>query len=231
MKPMKYLYDEFNVGAHFTDIGEVRKYDRMMGKFRNIPGEIEDINRAIVRPSSTILEIGTGTGELAVGLAKYCRNVIAVDVSPVMLAFAKKKACSRDIKNIEFHKGGFLTYNHKGPAVDGVVSQIALHHIPDFWKLIALKRIAGMLKPKGKFYLRDVVFPSDVRNYDSYFASVVRDFGKMAGKRLEKNMARHIMKEYSTLDWMMEQMLEKSGFRIDRKKRSGFLMCFVCSRK
>jgi putative AdoMet-dependent methyltransferase len=231
MKPMKYVYNEFNVGAHFTDLKEVQKYDKMMGKFRNISKEIEDIRNAIVKPSSTILEIGTGTGALAVGLAKYCKKVIAIDVSPVMLEFAENKAESRGIKNIEFHKGGFLTYDHKGKVVDGIVSQIALHHIPDCWKFIALKRLAKILKSKGKLYLRDVVFPSNINDDDSYFASVVKDFGQMAGKKLEGNMARHITREYSTVDWIMEGILKRAGFRINRKKRAGFLVCYVCTKK
>ncbi len=231
MRPMKYLYNEFDVGAHFTDAREVAKYDRMMAKFRDIPEEIEHIRNAIVKPPYTILEIGTGTGELAIGLAKYCRKVIAVDVSSVMLEFAGKKAESCGIRNIEFRKGGFLSYDHKGKKVDGVVSQIALHHIPDFWKLIALRRIAGLLKPGGRFYLRDVVFESNVRDYNVYFASIVRNFRRMAGRRMEKSMIRHITREYSTVDWIMEEMLKKSSFRIDTKKRTGFLMCYVCSRR
>jgi ubiquinone/menaquinone biosynthesis C-methylase UbiE len=231
MKKKKYLYDEYDVGDHFIDLAQVRKYDRTMGRFRNIPGEIREIRNAIVRPSSTILEVGTGTGELAVGLARYCRKVIAIDVSPVMLDFAAKKAESRGVRNIEFRKGGFLTYDHRGKAVDGIVSQIAMHHIPDFWKMVALKRMAGMLKPGGRLYLRDVVFRSDVKDYDSYFALLVRDFRRRAGGRMAKKMARHIVKEYSTLDWMMEEMLVKAGFRIERKRRSGFLVSYVCLKR
>lgn len=50
----------------------------------------------------------------------------------------------------EFLPGGFLTYQHQGPPLDAVVTQIALHHLPDFWKQIALLRIFDMLKEGGK---------------------------------------------------------------------------------
>ena len=32
------------------------------------------------------------------------------------------------------------------------------HHLPDFWKAVALTRIAGMLRPGGIFRLSDVVY-------------------------------------------------------------------------
>ena len=53
--------------------------------------------------------------------------------------------------------------------MDAVITQLALHHLPDFWKLVALKRISQMLKDGGKLYLRDVVFPSNVEDYDVFF--------------------------------------------------------------
>jgi putative AdoMet-dependent methyltransferase len=40
---------------------------------------------------------------------------------------------------------GFLNYEHNGPPLDMIVSNLALHHLPDFWKMIALKRIHEML--------------------------------------------------------------------------------------
>jgi len=86
-----------------------------------------------------------------------------------MLNFTRRKAELRGIKNIEFHQAGFLTYDHHGEPLDAVVSQLALHHLPDFWKMIALKRIFAMLKEGGKFYLRDVVYSFPVDNYMDFF--------------------------------------------------------------
>jgi len=91
--------------------------------------------------NQTVLEIGTGTGELTIEIARYCTKVFAADVSPTMLQFARQKARDRDVNNVEFHDGGFLTYMHAGEPLDIIISQLALHHLPGFWKLIALKRI------------------------------------------------------------------------------------------
>ncbi|RJQ31585.1 MAG: class I SAM-dependent methyltransferase [Peptococcaceae bacterium] len=119
--------------------------------------------------NQTIIEFGTGTGDFALEAAQCCARVFAIDISPAMLNFTRRKAELRGIKNIEFHQAGFLTYDHHGEPLDAVVSQLALHHLPDFWKMIALKRIFAMLKEGGKFYLRDVVYSFPVDNYMDFF--------------------------------------------------------------
>jgi SAM-dependent methyltransferase len=53
---------------------------------------------------------------------------------------------------------GFLTYLHHGDPADVVYSRYALHHLPDFWKAVALDRIHAILRPGGIFRLWDVVF-------------------------------------------------------------------------
>jgi len=68
--------------------------------------------------------------------------VYASDISPAMLAFARGKAAERGVSNVSFEPGGFLSGFTPPQQVGGVVSQLALHHLPDFWKQVALKRIA-----------------------------------------------------------------------------------------
>lgn len=58
--------------------------------------------------------------------------VYAVDISPVMLGFASKKAGSQGMNNIKYCHAGFLTCEHSGEPVDVIISQLALHHLPDF---------------------------------------------------------------------------------------------------
>jgi putative AdoMet-dependent methyltransferase len=53
------------------------------------------------------------------------------------------------VANIEFVHAGFLTYAHRDEAADAVVSRMALHHLPDFWKVVALDRVRALLKKGG----------------------------------------------------------------------------------
>jgi len=127
--------------------------------------EATDIIEAIcLGEKQSLLEIGTGTGNFAIEAAKHCNKVYAIDVSSAMIAYAKQKAQTAGISNISFFQAGFLSYEHNGFPLDIIVSNLALHHLPDFWKMIALKRIYKLLKNGGIFYLGDVVFHSQLKN-------------------------------------------------------------------
>jgi SAM-dependent methyltransferase len=51
-----------------------------------------------------------------------------------------------------------LTYEHAGPRADFVYSRYALHHLPDFWKSVALERLHRVLAPGGVLRLWDIVY-------------------------------------------------------------------------
>ncbi len=156
----KWFYDEtVQVGTNYQDISNVQAYDMNMAKFRDVKKGATDIIEAIrLGGKHSLLEIGTGTGNFAIEAAKHCNKVYAIDVSSAMIAYAKQKAQTIGISNISFFQAGFLSYEHNGSPLDMIVSNLALHHLPDFWKMIALKRIYKLLKNGGTFYLGDVVF-------------------------------------------------------------------------
>lgn len=86
----------------------------------------------MVQADSVVLDIGCGGGALALALAKQCRHVTAIDLSPKMIALAKERAAAEGISNVEFrvvdwHRfdleaagfaGAFdLVYAHMSPAI------------------------------------------------------------------------------------------------------------------
>jgi putative AdoMet-dependent methyltransferase len=204
----KWQYDEMKqVGTDYSNQSEVEFYDEKMQKLRDIKEETENIIEELgIDSDHTVLEIGIGTGEFALSAANFCKKVIALDVSSTMLEYAKKKAAKRGISNLEFHHAGFLTYEHNGTSVDAVVSQLALHHLPDFWKLIALKRIFSIMQNHGRFFLKDIVYSFDVENYREFFTDWVSGIHKVAGTELAQDLQFAIRDEYSTLDWIMEEI-------------------------
>jgi len=228
----QWYYDEFKqIGVDYTDLEEVHAYDLRMQKLRDIESEFNSIRKLLnIKKTDSILEIGTGTGELAHKFSVHCRKVVAIDVSKKMINFAKMKAESQKKTNIEFYNAGFLTYENYDEPFDVIVTQLALHHLPDYWKMIALRRIYGMLKEGGKFYLRDVVFPSLISDYDSYFNKIIDDLRKSAGDKLAEETEIHIREEFSTLDWIMEELLKNTGFCIESVKCDGFIVGYLCKK-
>ncbi len=143
--------------------------------------------------------------------------MIAVDVSPAMLAALRAKAkatASGRPARLECVRGGFLSYSPDEP-VDGVYTRNALHQLPDFWKAIALRRIAGMLRPGGVLRLLDLIYDFGPGEADAVFADW---FANAATDPAEgytaADYAEHIRTEHSTFRWLLEPMLAATGFEI-----------------
>lgn len=225
-------YDEtIQIGTDYSDPKEVAAYDQRMQKLRDVDAEAKDIQKALSLSSDSIVwEIGTGTGECALALAATVKHVYATDISPTMLKYARLKADQRRISNVTFKNGGFLSGFRPQYPVDGVVSQLSLHHLPDFWKSRALTIIASILRPKGRLYLRDVVFSSSVDDPDTFFKVVIDEIRLQAGDEVARQTIQHIKTEFSTLDWILEEMIARSGLRIVEKESKGFLAVYVCEK-
>ena len=205
-------------------------YDHNMQKFRDIQGEIEEILSFLqLQIDDTVLEMGAGTGEFALAAARRCAQVFAIDISPGMLDLARNKAQERGVDNIRFLSGGFLTYRHRDKPPDAIVSQIALHHLPDFWKQIALLNMAGMLRPGGRLCLRDIVYSFDPQGYEREIERFIVSTGERAGPGFAQSMTRHINKEFSTMDWIMRGLIERAGLLIEKEDhKEGFLGLYLC---
>jgi putative AdoMet-dependent methyltransferase len=228
----KWFYNEaIQVGTDFQDVSNVQEYDMKMAKFRDVKKEATDIIKVIGLGSEhSILEIGTGTGNFAIEAAGYCNNVYAIDISSTMIDYAKQKAQTMGISNISFSQAGFLSYEHGGYPLDAIVSNFALHHLPDFWKMIALKRIYQLLKNDGTFYLGDIVFSFPIEEYEYRINSWIDTMKQRVGVDFAEESEKHIKEEYSTFDWTIEEMLHKSGFKFDILHKDDFIAVYYCKK-
>lgn len=216
-------------GTDYASAAEVRAYDQRMAALRDVSAESERILALLeLSPDDVLLEVGTGTGAFARAAARRCATVIALDVSPTMLAYAAQRTREEQVDNVAFREAGFLTYEHQGEPLAAVVSQLALHHLPDPWKLLGLRRLGSFMRPGGRLFLTDVVLPDVAADDpDAYFAELIarmpEDFGG--------HMARHFSGEFSTFDWAMREILRRAGFVIEEADRSdAFLTRYLCRR-
>jgi SAM-dependent methyltransferase len=97
-----------------------------------------------------------------------------------------------------------------------VYSRYALHHIPDFWKAIALKRIRSILRPGGVFRLWDVVYSFDLAEAEARLGAWCATLdGDIESEWTRADIEEHVRDEHSTFSWLLEPMLLTSGFEIE----------------
>ena len=161
-----------------------------------------------------LADIGCGNGLLAVEAALMGAEVDAIDISPAMLRLAEIQARDRKVA-IRTQSAGLLSFAYQPNSYDLIVSEFALHHLPDFWKAVALSRLHGWLRPGGILFLRDVVFsfgPADcARGVEDWIARVAQPSGQGFTR---KDFATHVREEHSSFRWILEGLIERAGFRI-----------------
>ncbi len=212
-RPSWMLNEGAHAGSEHLDRGYVPGYDRKAGT--DPTSDIEILRNLGVNETYTVVDLGAGTGTFAIAIAPFCRRVIAVDVSPVMLRVLGEKVQREGIENVTLVQGGFLSYEHPGEPANVVYSRNALHHLPDFWKVLALERIATMLKPGGVLRLHDLVYsfePADAeRTFEAWFAGAAAH-PEDGWTRAE--LETHVREEHSTFTWLLEPMLHRVGFEL-----------------
>ena len=228
-----WLDERAHAGREHFDEEHTRRYDAKMDA--GAGAEIALLQAAgALGPDSSVVELGTGTGQFALAAAEVCARVVAVDVSPLMLAQLTAKLDRSAASNVEVVEAGFLTYDHSGDPPDLVYSRFALHHLPDFWQAIALQRIADMLRPGGVLRLSDVVYgfePADAARYiEEWIARNMAAYAEAGWVRAE--LAEHIRDENSTFTWLLEPMLDRAGLDIvDATYQERMFAQYLCRKR
>ena len=223
-----WLDESAHAGAEHLDPSYVERYD---AKAQTDPtSDIDALRAHGLAPSSSVIDLGAGTGTFAVAVAPLCRDVTAVDVSPAMIDLLRARIARAELTNVAVVEAGFLSYEHHGEPVDFVYTRNSLHQVPDFWKGVALDRIASMLRPGGILRLRDLVFdfePSEAEErLEAWVAGAVDD---PAVGWTPSELAEHVRTEFSTFSWLLEPLLERTGFEIlDREYRRSAYGCYTC---
>jgi SAM-dependent methyltransferase len=207
-----WLLDELaTVGAENVDSAHVARYDDK--EDAHAADEVAYLRTLGLDASSTVVELGAGTGQLALEAADVFGRVVAVDPSPVMLRRLREKAAERS-SALEVVEAGFLTYEHEGRPPDLVYSRLALHHLPDAWKAVALTRVRAMLPPGGLLRLWDVVFHFSAAELPARVEAWAATLPETApeGDWVRSDVHDHIRDEHSTFTWLLEPMLADAGF-------------------
>jgi arsenite methyltransferase len=110
-----------------------------------------EITKSRMRPEHVVLDVGCGTGSLALRLAPSASHVHGLDLSSEMIRIAGDKARAQGVSNVSFHVGPFDDTFTLFPeeSLDGICVYSLLHLVDD--RPAVLRRVHRLLKPGGFF--------------------------------------------------------------------------------
>jgi ubiquinone/menaquinone biosynthesis C-methylase UbiE len=209
-----WLDERASAGRENLDADHVVRYDAK--EDADAASEVVLLQQLGLHRHSEIVDLGAGTGQFALAAASACARVVAVDVSSVMLQRLQAKITEAHLANIEVVQAGFLTYEHRGRPADFVYSRFALHHLPDFWKAVALARVRRLVRPGGVLRLWDVVYDFAPAEAEERIEAWCATGGSgVEGEWSRAELEEHVRDEHSTFRWLLEPMLERCGFAIE----------------
>jgi demethylmenaquinone methyltransferase/2-methoxy-6-polyprenyl-1,4-benzoquinol methylase/phosphoethanolamine N-methyltransferase len=113
---------------------------------------------ANLAPGEKVLDVGCGTGTLAIAAARRVGpegEVHGTDASPEMIAVASSKAASKHVPD-RFRVAAIENLPFADDSFDVVLSSFMLHHLPDDVKAQGFAEIKRVLKPGGRFLAVDL---------------------------------------------------------------------------
>ncbi|MBI5374721.1 MAG: class I SAM-dependent methyltransferase [Candidatus Schekmanbacteria bacterium] len=124
----------------------------------------EVVRLATSSPGERVLDVGCGTGSLAIALKASVGQtglVHGIDASPEMIEVSRRNA-SRASADVNFTVGLGEAIPFPNETFDLVVSQLAIHHLPDDLKQSAIKEMHRVLKPNGRCMIVDFEPPKSI---------------------------------------------------------------------
>lgn len=144
-----------------TLIRKARLYDALVsvitfGRERRFREAILDL--AGVRSGERVLDVGCGTGTLAMGVRRRVGEegvVHGLDASAEMIALARTKA-EADGVAVDFQVGRAQALPFEDSAFDAVLCTMVMHHLPRDQRASAVAETYRVLKPGGRLLVVDL---------------------------------------------------------------------------
>jgi ubiquinone/menaquinone biosynthesis C-methylase UbiE len=121
---------------------------------------VQSVQKKVVRslklkPSTTVLDVGCGTGHLLIQLAPHIKKVVGIDLSQKMLDHAKEKTAR--FNNVELVKGSVTSLPFERNSFDYVIATEMFHHVEK--PIAALKEMKRVVKHNGFVIVADIHIP------------------------------------------------------------------------
>ncbi len=157
------------------------------------------IEQAGIKSGFRVLDIGCGTGSMAVMIKRMhpTAEVVGIDPDPMALSVAERKA-KRAGLSVEFNRGFADHMPYADASFERVFSSFMFHHLAADEKTATLREIRRVLKPGGSLHLLDFVREHSVHSKTAAHGQLVHRSGAVA-ERIESRMTA-LMDEAGLVD-------------------------------
>jgi ubiquinone/menaquinone biosynthesis C-methylase UbiE len=102
-----------------------------------------------------VLDVACGPGILSAAIAATAREVVAFDLTPLMLEKAAQRCAAAARHNVSFREGNAAQMPFADLSFDAVVTRLSVHHFDQPAQVFA--EVSRVLRPGGSFVVADVV--------------------------------------------------------------------------
>src|SRR5690554_5851890 len=219
--------------------GKKRQVEQM---FDTISEEYDDLNRVISlgsdvawrkkviklvseRNIESVLDIATGTGDLALQFAEKtdAKKIVGLDLSEGMLKVARKKAVKKDVAHIDFIKGDSEALPFEDQSFDAITVSFGIRNFENLEK--GLSEIHRVLKTGGIFVILETSVPTKFpfkQGYYLYTKNILPLVGRLFSK--DKVAYKYLSESASVFPFgeALNNILEQIGFKEVKNKPQTF---------
>ena len=112
-----------------------------------------------LQPHFEVLDVAAGTGHLSRAIAPYVKRVVALDLTPEMLAQGRREAEQQGLTNLVFEQGEAEHLSYTNGAFDLVATRFSLHHFADPREPV--QEMVRVCRRGGRVVVIDIVSPDD----------------------------------------------------------------------
>lgn len=114
------------------------------------------VDQARIAPGMTVVDLGCGTGTLALMIkrAQPSAHVVGVDVDAKILGIARAKLAAAGV-DVELRQGLVQEVGLAPGSIDRVLTSLVLHHLTSEEKIAALRALHAALRPDGELHVLD----------------------------------------------------------------------------
>lgn len=173
------------------------------------------VNEAEPQEGDAVLDIATGTGDVAFAFAKKRKDIqiVGIDISEAMLQIARRKAGTGPASAVKFVRGDALALPFEDQSFDIVTMAFGLRNLPDYEK--GLKEMVRVVKKGGKILILEFSLPQNffIRLfYRPYLKFVIPFFGGLFSERSAYEYLWKSVEEF-TKSVDIPEMMKSAGLR------------------